>query len=261
MGGSGSADSPTRRRRRPRATPLPSRLRVATIDRDRGFLKVLSEHTTRMEWSLIVHSGPVSPLRLLDGDPHAVLVDIGVLGPHWEDWLAHHPMRVPRLGVVVCTGRSTALQRVRGLRAGADDWITKPCHPEEVCARLQAIVRALNLRALREDSRPLRGGELELRTDLYDALAAGRPAGLTRREFDLLAHLVRRRGEPIGRERLYRAVWGFEMARGDRSIDTFVRKIRGKLREVSPGWRYVHTNKGVGYSFKAERAGGNSAQE
>jgi DNA-binding response OmpR family regulator len=43
------------------------------------------------------------------------------------------------------------------------------------------------------------------------------------------------------------------MARGDRSIDTFVRKIRGKLREVSPGWRYVHTNKGVGYSFKAER--------
>jgi DNA-binding response OmpR family regulator len=235
----------------------PARLRIAAVDRDSSFLRALSEHVHRIDWSLIVHPGPVAPPALLDGDPHAVLVDVGLLGPLWDEWLARNPAHAPHVGVAVCTARSTVAQRIRGLNAGADDWITKPCAPEEVCARLQAIVRARRRWALAvEDRRPLRGGELELRLDLYDALARDRPAGLTRREFDLLAHLARSHGRAIERERLYRAVWGFEMARGDRSIDTFVRKIRTKLRAVSPGWSYVKTHKGIGYSFKAERVRG-----
>jgi DNA-binding response OmpR family regulator len=196
---------------------------------------------------------------LLDGDPHALLVDIGLLGPLWDEWLAKHAVHAPHIGVVVCTARSTVSQRVRGLQGGADDWITKPCDPEEVCARLHAGVRVRRRGELLDELRPLRGGELELRGDLFDAVGGGQRAGLTRREFDLLAHLARSRGRPIAREQLYRAVWGFEMARGDRSIDTFVRKVRHKLSEISPRWSYIHTERGVGYSFKAERVPGRRA--
>ena len=59
----------------------------------------------------------------------------------------------------------------------------------------------------------------------------------------------------LEREDIYQRVWGFTMARGDRSVDVFVRKLRHKLESVSPSWRYVHTHFGVGYRFAAEQAG------
>jgi len=208
-----------------------------------------------------VHAAPVATGALLEGDPHALVVDVGLLGPRWDEWLSRWPERLPHLGVVVCTANSTAPQRIRGLRAGADDWVTKPCHAEELCARLQAIVRAHHRGASASVLRPLRAGGLELRPDIYDALSGERRAGLTRREFDIVALLACGGGGPVERDRLYKAIWGFEMARGDRSMDTFVRKIRHKLRGVSPEWRYIHTHRGTGYSFAAKRARGKQPQE
>lgn len=236
----------------------PSPLRIAAVDRDGDFLRTLSERTSQLGWTLIVHRGPVTATTLLGGRPHAVLVDIGLLGPRWDDWLARHPRRVPNLGVLVCTGSSTVDQRIRGLNIGADDWVTKPCHPEEVIARLEAIVRARRLRYVGEGDAPLRKGELELRPDLHEVFSSGRPARLTRREFEVLLHLVRNSGRTVARERLYGEVWGYAMAQGSRSIDTLVRKIRNKLAHISPSWRYIHTHKGAGYSFRAKRATGRS---
>jgi DNA-binding response OmpR family regulator len=234
-----------------RPAPPPARLRIAAIECDGGFLHGLAERVRRLDWTFIVHPGPVTGATLLGGNPDAVLVDVGLLGPRWDDWLARQPARVPGLGVLVCTGRSTVGQRVRGLQVGADDWVTKPCHPEEVIARLEAIVRGRRLRRAARELGSLRRAELELRLDLFEVFVRSRPASLTRREFDVLLSLARHEGEVLARERLYREVWGFQMARGDRSIDTFVRKIRNKLRDLSPGWRYIHTHKGAGYSFHA----------
>jgi two-component system response regulator RegX3 len=230
-----------------------SPLRIAAIDRDEEFLDLLVRRTRPLGWTLSVHPGPVTAATLQGGCTHAVLVDIGLLGPHWDDWLVRHPGRVPNLGVVVCTEGSTVSQRIRGLHMGADDWITKPCHVEEVIARLHAIARAYRLRPV-VGRTPLRRGMLELRPDLHDAFVAGRPAGLTRREFEVLLHLAYRAGRVIERERLYGEVWGSAMAQGSRSIDTLVRKIRSKLARVSSGWGYIHTHKGAGYSFAVKRA-------
>jgi DNA-binding response OmpR family regulator len=242
------------REARSELTPAqPQLLRVTAIDRDDYFLRLLAERMRSLGWTLIVHRGPVTATALQGGRPHAVLVDIGLLGSRWDDWLAHHPVRVPDLGVVVCTERSTVSQRVRGLYIGADDWITKPCHVDEVVARLHAIVRARRWAGLVVDDRPLRRGVLELRPAVHDAFVSGRPAGLTGREFEILLHLSHRAGRVVSREQLYEEVWGYEMARGSRSVDTLVRKIRGKLARVSPGWQYIHTDKGAGYRFVLER--------
>ncbi|HTA15849.1 MAG TPA: response regulator transcription factor [Solirubrobacteraceae bacterium] len=192
--------------------------------------------------------------------PHAVLLDIDVFGNDWEGWLTRQSERFPHVGVLVCTTRSTTGQRVRGLRAGADDWMDRPCDPEEVIARLQAIVRGHRLGLRPDPQAPLRSGELEVRVDLFEAFANGRPAGLTSREFEVLLYLARMKDTVVERERLYSEVWGYAMVRGSRSIDTFVRKVRTKLEDVSPGWRYIHTHKGLGYRFVGEpvkRAGDN----
>ncbi len=70
---------------------------------------------------------------------NALLLDLAVLGDEAWGYLERVCGMLPDLGVVVCTGRSTVAQRVRGLRLGVDDWITKPCHPEEVMARIEAV--------------------------------------------------------------------------------------------------------------------------
>ena len=152
----------------------------------------------------------------------------------------------------MCTGRSSVAQRVRGLRLGADDWMTKPCHPEELIARVEAVVRRRKRAEARVDSGPVVVGEVEIRADQFQAFVGGVSADLTRREFELIQLLADANGQVMQREEIYQRVWGYAMVHGDRSVDVFVRKLRQKLEKVSPGWRYIHTHFGIGYRFAPE---------
>jgi DNA-binding response OmpR family regulator len=187
---------------------------------------------------------------------NALVVDLALLQQGAWDFLERLSSMVPGLGIVICTGRSTVAQRVRGLRQGADDWVTKPAHPEEVLARVEAVVRRRKRATARVDAGPMVSGELEIRADQFQAFAAGRNVDLTRREFEVLQLLAGAEGKVLQREEIYQAVWGYAMAHGDRSVDVFVRKVRQKLDVASPGWDYIHTHFGVGYRFDAEPRGG-----
>jgi DNA-binding response OmpR family regulator len=156
---------------------------------------------------------------------------------------------LPGLGVIVCTQGATVAQRVRGLRLGADDWISKPCHPEEAMARIEAVVRRHRRGQTREDLGPLVAGELEIMPDRFQAYVGGESLEFTRREFELLGVLAEHAGKVLERDEIYRRVWGYSMIHGDRSVDVFVRKLRSKLQKRSPGWDYIHTHFGIGYRF------------
>ena len=128
---------------------------------------------------------------------------------------------------------------------------TKPCHPEELVARLEAVVRRRRAGQAPVEAEAINAGELSIRPDRFDAYADGQPASLSRKEYELLFELASVDGRVLEREDIYQRVWGYTMARGDRSVDVFVRKLRQKLERVSPDWRYVHTHFGVGYRFAA----------
>lgn len=229
-------------------------LKVAVIDRDGAFLKVLGNRLDAAGWQYRVVGGLVPPEELVAMKINALVLDITVLPPE-DAWpfLERVCGLLPGLGVIICTNQSTVAQRVRGLRLGADDWVAKPCHPEEVMARIESVVRRRR-RATGEDERgPLVVGELEIRADQYQAFVAGRSADLTRREFELLQALTDAAGSVIERGEIYRRVWGYEMAHGDRSVDVFIRKLRIKLEQRSPGWAYIHTHFGIGYRFDPEQ--------
>ena len=186
---------------------------------------------------------------------NALLVDPAVLGDEAWDYLDRVASMLPDLGLVVCTGRSTVAQRVRGLRLGADDWMTKPCHPEEVMARIEAVSRRRRHSRAGTETGPLVAGELEIRLDQFQAFVGDGSLDLTRREFELLRLLADARGQVLEREAVYQRVWGYAMAHGDRSVDVFVRKLRKKLESLSPSWTYIHTHFGIGYRFDPEPAG------
>src|SRR5919107_4400092 len=121
---------------RPAPAPAGAPLRVAVLDTDSGFLQVLGKRLERLGWEHRVLASPVPVDDVVAMRLNAIVIDLAVLGPHAWDYLERLCGSLPGLGVVVCTGQSTVAQRVRGLRLGADDWLTKPCHPEELIARV-----------------------------------------------------------------------------------------------------------------------------
>ncbi|WP_372790750.1 response regulator transcription factor [Paraconexibacter sp.] len=238
--------------------PIPSGadpLRIAVIDTDSGFLQVLGNRLERLGWEHRVHAGAIPVDTLVAMRVGALVVDLATLGPAAWEYLDKVCSAMPGLGVVVCTGQSTVAQRVRGLRAGADDWLSKPCHPEELIARIEAVSRRRKRTEARPEA-PIAVGEIEIRADRFQAFVGDRSVDLTRREFELIELLAGAEGRVLEREEIYQRVWGYAMARGDRSVDVFVRKLRQKLEKASPDWRYIHTHFGVGYRFAPEPVGG-----
>jgi DNA-binding response OmpR family regulator len=231
-------------------------LRIAILDSDSGFVRVLVKRAGDLGWRYRCLEAPPPVDEFVAMRVNALVVDLALLGPGGWEFLERVAAALPGMGLIVCTGPTSVSQRVRGLRAGADDWVTKPCHPEEVLARVEAVVRRRKRASERVETGPLVAGELEIRADQFQAFVGGRSVDLTRREFELLELLAQAQGKVLQREEIYQAVWGYAMAHGDRSVDVFVRKVRQKLETASPDWSYIHTHFGVGYRFQPERPGG-----
>ena len=126
-----------------------------------------------------------SAAKIASLDLDILIVDLASLGGGRWKWLERLCAAEPRFGVVVCTGASTVAERVHALRIGVDDWLGKPCHPEELIARVESV--AARLRPPEPRSlEPVTLGEVEVRPDQYQAFVAGRSLELTRREFQLI---------------------------------------------------------------------------
>jgi DNA-binding response OmpR family regulator len=228
-----------------------NRLRLAVIDRDPGFMQVLSNRLDALGWDLRGLSSAVTIDALVAMRLNALVVDLAVLGPGSWEYLERVCGRLPGLAVVVCTGPSSVAQRVRGLRLGADAWMTKPCHAEELICVIEAAIRRHRRTEMPQIEESTSVGQITIRPDLYQAYADGASLELTAREFEIL-HLLSQSDRVLRREEIYERVWGYAMAHGDRSVDVFVRKLRQKLRTASPAWNYIHTHFGVGYRFAPE---------
>lgn len=239
--GDDDADAP------PQLTPL----RIAILDRDSGFLVVLAKRLERLEWSHRVLAPTISTKKIASMCLDALVIDLAVLGPRPWRWLERLCLAGPKYRIIICTGPSSVEERVCALQMGADDWLSKPCHPEELVARIEAVV-GHRRRSKPRSVEPVTVGEVEIRCDQYQAFVAGRSLRLTRREFEFIELLAGADNEVFERERIYKRLWGPEMARNDRSLDVFVHKLRRKLERASPQWRYIHTHWGRGFRFSAE---------
>jgi DNA-binding response OmpR family regulator len=236
-------------------------IRLAVIDDDSGFVTVLAKRTQARGWQQRSVTGAIPAEELLPLKLSALVVNPAALGEEGWPYVERICGLMPELAVVVCTDRSTVAQRVRALRLGVDDWIGKPCHPEEVIARIEAILRRRRRVGASTEARPLIVGDLEIRGDRFQAFVSGQSLDLTRREFELLQALADSRGQVLEREAIYQRVWGYAMVHGDRSVDVFIRKLRRKLERRSPDWNYIHTHFGVGYRFDPEPVGGGPAED
>ena len=145
--------------------------------------------------------------------------------------------------VLMLSARGEELDRVLGLELGADDYLAKPFSPRELAARIKALLRRAGTAPAAATPAPLfhddeAGQRIHLR---------GQPLPLTRREYRLLAHLLRGAGRIHSRDALLAAAWGDDSESTDRTVDTHIKTLRAKLREVDPAREYISTHRGMGY--------------
>jgi two-component system, OmpR family, response regulator RegX3 len=151
--------------------------------------------------------------------------------------------------VLMLTARASEVDRVEGLDAGADDYLTKPFSAAELAARVRALLR----RTGTERTKGLiRVGNLELNLDAGSASFAGRELQLTRREFDLLAFMASHPGRVYSRQELLDKVWGVDFIGGERTVDQHVTQLRAHLDDDPTSPAYLETVRGKGYRMRAQ---------
>ncbi|MEG1477339.1 MAG: response regulator transcription factor [Oscillospiraceae bacterium] len=159
--------------------------------------------------------------------------------------------KLAALPVMMLTARDTETDKVLGLDAGADDYMTKPFSVLELCARVRALLR----RGTDKKEKPiasLDSGALQLAVNLHEAYLDGALLELTYKEYELLSVLMQNAPRAISREELLQTVWGYDFIGETRTLDMHIGTLRSKLMEDAAAPRFIKTVRGVGYRFLGE---------
>ena len=164
--------------------------------------------------------------------------------------------QVSQVPVILLTARDSIMDKVAGLDAGADDYITKPFAIEELLARIRAVHRNRSRNAgeepVRKEAAIMAAGPVTLNESSREVLVSERAVELTKREFDLLCFLMRNKGLVLSRDTLLEKIWGYDYAGETNVVDVYVRYLRQKLEEPF-GIKIIHTIRGVGYVVREEQ--------
>jgi two-component system alkaline phosphatase synthesis response regulator PhoP len=201
---------------------------------------------------LCAETGPQGLKMAQERAPDLIVLDLMLPGMDGMEVTARLRERSD-VYILMLTARSDEVDRVAGLRVGADDYLTKPFSPRELTARVAAILR--RRRGAAAKGSLLRFAHVEIDPDAREARAGGEPLELTPTEFDLLLALARHPDRALSREDLIEMVWGADFLGTDRVVDVYVGQVRRKIEALS-GANVIRTARGVGYRFADAPKGG-----
>lgn len=173
------------------------------------------------------------------------LVVLDLMLPEVDGWEVCRRVRADSdVPIIMLTARGDDIDRIVGLELGADDYLTKPFNPRELVARVRAILRRTEKRAVSPSGAAITLGNLVIYPDRRVVTVSEQPIALRMKEFDLLLMLAENQGMVFTREKLLDVVWGYDFAGETRTVDVHVAHLRHKLKGMSPT---IETVWGVGY--------------
>lgn len=226
--------------------------RIVVVEDDRSIAEVVTRYLEAEGFAVdTFHHGGEALDALLADPPALVVLDLmlpGVSGPE----LFRRLRALAPVPVVILTARGDEDDTVVGLEMGADDYVAKPFSPRELVARIKAVLRRVHgtMETVVPGSSPvMTAGELTVDVVAREVTVGSEPVGLTAREFELLAYLMRHPHRAFRREELMEAVWGYSV--GDTStVTVHVRRLREKVEADPAEPRHLVTVWGVGYRFE-----------
>ena len=175
-----------------------------------------------------------------------ILLDLMLPGRSGEDIIRELKQK-HNVPVIVMSAIHDVTKKVDLFALGADDYITKPFHNDEMLARIQARLRAGTPQA---SAKQLSFRDLTLDTEQFTAVCAGMPLELSRHEFELLKLLMENAGRTCTKSMIYDTVWDYENSADDNTLNVHISKLRKKLKECNPDAEYIETVWGIGYRMK-----------
>ena len=200
-------------------------------------------------YTIQAFSGTEAKLLLEKEAPDLILLDLMIPGMSGKELQCDiRENKCSDVPVLIVSAKDTLKDKVSLLKAGADDYITKPFEPEEVLARVQAALRRVGKESIIEKN--LTYKNLKLYTDSRKVMVSGREISLTAHEYDILCLLMQHPEKVYSRETLYEMVWHGGYYGENNTVNVHVSNLRKKLKEKEPDEEYIQTVYGIGFKLQ-----------
>lgn len=225
--------------------------RILLVEDDPSLTLVLKDGLTS-EGFEVLHAGdgPTGLAMAQTEQPDLIVLDIMLPGKSGLEVCRLLRAAKNPVPMIILTAKGTEIDRVVGLKMGADDYMVKPFSLAELVARMEALWRRDRLIKGHAKSEPAALGEIVLNFQTHQAHRAGTPLSLTPREFRILEYFYHRPQKVISRLELLREVWGHEGESNTRTVDTHIANLRKKLEANPEQPKYLITIHGLGYSYR-----------
>jgi two-component system KDP operon response regulator KdpE len=219
---------------------------ILIVEDEPAFADLLGLWVRQAGYEAVVASDGTAALRqFYEHHPSLVLLDVALPGS--DGWHVLERIReFSRVPILMVTARSGEADKIRGLKLGADDYMTKPLSFPELMARIEAALRRAST-ATPERSRRLQHRDLTVDLDEHRAYIAGQEVRLTPTEFRLLTYLVEHAGQLVTHRQVLSSVWGAGYGADVHLLRMTIRNLRHRLDGVAPGGGYIATEYGLGY--------------
>lgn len=225
--------------------------RILLVEDEPGLVLTLSDLLSAEGYDVeTAGDGPSGLARAQKEQFDLILLDVMLPGKNGFEVCKELRQGGKDVAVLMLTARTQVIDRVLGLKLGADDYVAKPFEPSELLARIEALLRRVNKHNLSPVSR-FEFGDVSVNFDTGEVLKGGQAVSLAGKELQLLRYLVEHRGNVVSRDDLLTDVWEYQSSVNSRTVDVHVAWLRQKLEDNPQVPKHFHTVRGVGYRFSA----------
>ncbi len=229
----------------PSESTAQARTAILLVDDDIELGELMQRFFSRRCMELeVVHDGRRGLARALGGGHDLLLLDVMMPGLDGFE-LLRQLRRQSQVPVIMLTARTAEVDRITGLDAGADDYLPKPFGPDELLARIRAVLRRTS--RIPSGGEVIEAGAIKLITTAREVVCDGRALAVTTVEYDVLEYLIRAAGRIVSRDELTAALYRRQATPFDRVLDMHISNLRKKLGHRGT---LIHTVRGVGYLFR-----------
>jgi two-component system alkaline phosphatase synthesis response regulator PhoP len=224
---------------------------ILLIEDEPGLVLTITDLLTGEGYTVDSATDGVSGLaKALTGGHDLIVLDVMLPGKNGYEVCRELRQQGRDVAVLMLTAKGQVVDRVVGLKLGADDYLAKPFDPTELQARIEALLR----RVQKENRVPVRSfqfSDVEIDFERAEVRKAGQPVSMATKELQLLHYLVDHRDRVVPREELLLKVWEYASEASSRTIDVHVAWLRQKLEDTPQSPKHIQTIRGVGYRFTA----------
>ncbi|GAB3796971.1 response regulator transcription factor [Virgibacillus kimchii] len=223
--------------------------KILVVDDEWNMRNLIKIHLSKSNVAIDEAKSGKEALRIVDKIPYNLMI-LDIMLPDIDGWEVCATVRETKnLPILMLTARNDIKDRVHGLNIGADDYLTKPFAPEELVARVTALIRRQKILDKEKETQVLYFGDLSIDMESRTAMVKDKPIGLTPKEFDILYLIASQPKRVFTRDIILDKIWSVNEFRDLRAIDTHVKNIREKLRKSGLAYSPINTVWGVGYRF------------